>query len=134
MQRPDTMAWMLAKALEQLESADRLQRQLLGASRGEQLPTWEPLVDMVASPHGVRLVVALPGVASDRLEVALDESTVVVRGERRFGAGLFAGEILRLEIPYGRFERHIGLPYGSYRMADMQLEGGCLRLDLERIS
>lgn len=134
MQRPDTVAWMLAKAVEQLESADKLQRQLLSASQGEQLPTWEPPVDMVASSYGVRLIVALPGVASDCLEVALDESTVVVRGERRFGEGLFAGEIHRLEIPYGRFERHIGLPYGSYRMVDMQLEGGCLKLDLERIS
>lgn len=134
MQRPDTMAWMLAKAVEQLESADRLQRQLFGANLGEQVPTWEPPVDMVASSYGVRLIVALPGVVSDRLDVALDESSVVVSGERRFGAGLFSGEILRLEIPYGRFERHIGLPYGSYRMADMRLEGGCLRLDLERIS
>lgn len=134
MQRPDTLAWMLAKAVEQLENADRLQRQFLSANQGDQLASWEPSVDMVASPYGVRLIVALPGVASDRLEVALDECKVVVRGERRFGAGLFAGEILRLEIPYGRFERQIGLPYGSYRMADMQLEGGCLRLDLERIS
>lgn len=133
MQRPDTLAWMLAKAVEQLESADRLQRQLFGASRGEQVPTWQPPVDMVANSYAVRLIVALPGVASDRLEVALDESTVVVRGERRFGSGLFAGEILRLEIPYGRFERRIELPHGNYRMAEMLLESGCLRLDLERI-
>ena len=133
MRRQDPMAWMLAEAVELLQSADRLQRQFFRVGRSGGVPCWEPPVDMVANQGGVCMMVALPGVPPDRLEVVLEDSAIVVRGERSFGAGLFAGEVLRLEIPYGRFERRIGLPNGNYRLADMQLEHGCLRLHLERL-
>lgn len=133
MRRQDPMAWMLAEAVELLQSADRLQRQFFRVGQSGLVPCWEPPVDMVQGEGELSLLVALPGVTPDRLEVALEEAAIVVRGERSFGAGLVAGEILRLEIPYGRFERRIALPYGSYRLADMQLEHGCLRLHLERL-
>ncbi len=133
MRRQDPMAWMLAEAVELLQSADRLQRQFFRVSQSSAVPCWEPPLDMVQGDDGVGLLIALPGVTADRLEVALEDETLVVRGERSFGAGLVSGEILRLEIPYGRFERRIALPYGRYRLADMQLEHGCLRLHLERL-
>jgi HSP20 family molecular chaperone IbpA len=88
---------------------------------------------MVVDRNGLCLVLALPGVASDHLEVTLEEGAVVVRGERSFGAGLPVGEIIRLEIPYGRFERRVTLPYGNYRLAEVQLENGCLRLNIEQL-
>jgi HSP20 family protein len=57
----------------------------------------------------------------------------VVRGERSFGASLGPGAILRLEIPYGRFERRIRLPFGSFQLTEILLENGCLKLTLERL-
>ena len=134
MRRQDTMAWMLTEAVEQLQRADRLQRQFFRMGERSPVPCWEPPVDVVASQGELRVVVALPGVALDRLDVALEDSVIVVRGERPLGTGLLAGEILRLEIPYGRVERRIALPYGIYRLAEMQLENGCLRLHLERLT
>jgi HSP20 family molecular chaperone IbpA len=41
--------------------------------------------------------------------------------------------VLRLEIPYGRFQRRILLPFGSFRLSDMLLENGCLKITLERL-
>jgi HSP20 family molecular chaperone IbpA len=64
----------------------------------------------------------------------LESQAVVVRGERSLAGHFAAGTILQLEIPYGRFERRIPLPYDDYRVADMLLQNGCLRLTLERIS
>jgi HSP20 family molecular chaperone IbpA len=128
------MAWMLTEAVEQLQRADRLQRQYFRMGQSSAVPCWEPPVDIVAGQGELRVVVALPGVALDCLEVALEDSAIVVRGERPLGTGLLAGDILRLEIPYGRFERRIALPYGIYRLAEMQLENGCLRLHLERLT
>ena len=134
MRRQDTMAWMLTEAVEQLQRADRLQRQFFRMGQGRAVPCWEPPVDVVASQGELRVVIALPGVTLDCLDVALEDSAIVVRGERPLGTGLLAGEIIRLEIPYGRFERRIPLPYGIYRLAEMQLENGCLRLHLERLT
>lgn len=132
MRHHDPRAWMLAQAVELLHSADRLQRQLFHIGHLDDAPCWQPPVDMVANEHELGLLIALPGVAPEHLSVSLESQCLVVRGERLFGANLGTGAIVRLEIPYGRFERRIGLPAASYRLADMQFEHGCLRLHLEQ--
>ncbi len=134
MQHQATMTWMLTEAIEQLQRADRLQRQFFRIDQSNTLPCWEPAVDIAANQQELCIVLALPGVALERLDVSLEDSAILVRGERPLGSGLLEGEILRLEIPYGPFERRIPLPYGIYRLAEMQLEHGCLRLHLERLT
>lgn len=130
----DPRAWMLAEAVELLQSADRLHRQFFRIGQSSESPCWEPPVDMYQNDRELRLLIALPGVAPERFEVTLEQQAIVVRGERPHGASLSPGAIVRLEIPYGRFERRIGLPYGDYRLVDMQLEHGCLRLHLEQLT
>ena len=124
---------MLAQAVELLEGASRLHRQFFHIGQARQTPRWEPPIDMYGDALGVRVLVALPGVAPHHLEVMLEPQAVVVRGERTLGAVLDDGSILQLEIPYGSFERRINLPPGDYRIVEMQLEYGCLRLLLERL-
>lgn len=133
MQRRDPRAWMLAEAVELLQTADRLQRQFFQLGPNSESPCWEPPVDMYENNLELGLLIALPGVAPEQFEVSLEQQAIVVRGERSLGMRPGAGAILRLEIPYGRFERRIDLPYGSYRLVDMQLENGCLRLHLEQL-
>ena len=128
---PET--WMLAEAVELLQSADRLQRQFFQIGQSGESPCWEPPVDMYENERELGLLIALPGVAPGRFEVALEQQLIVVRGERPFGASIAAAAILRLEIPYGRFERRIQLPSGSFRLTEMLLETGCLKLTLERL-
>jgi HSP20 family molecular chaperone IbpA len=65
----------------------------------------------------VVIVVALPGVPPERIEVSTESTTLVVRAECPLP---FAGSrrgVERLEIPYGYFERRIRLP-------DTRLEAG----------
>lgn len=133
MRHHDLRAWMLAEAVELLDSADRLQRQFIQIGQTGESAYWEPPVDMYENDRELGLLIALPGVAPERFEVTLEQQAVVVRGERSFGSNLGPGTILRLEIPYGRFERRISLPDGNYQLVDVQLENGCLRLTLERL-
>ena len=132
MRHRDSRDWMLAEAVNMIYSADQLQRQFFQIGHVDNAPCWQPPVDMYVNEHGLGLLIALPGVAPERLVVTLESQSIVVRGERSFGTSLGTGAILRMEIPYGRFERRIGLPDATYRFADMQFEHGCLRLHLEQ--
>lgn len=133
MYHQDPKAWMLAEAIDLIEGGDRLRRQFFRIGAAEEGVIWEPPVDMSSENSALDVLVALPGVAPDDWAATLEEGCIVVRGERRFGAHFRSGAIVLLEIPYGHFERRISLPDGdSYRMVDMQMEHGCLRLQLER--
>ena len=55
-----------------------------------------------------------------------EEAGLVVRGERPMPSVCQRAAIHRLEIPYGRFERRIALPPGSYRLHEQLLEDGFL--------
>lgn len=133
MRSRDHRSWMWAEALDMLQSAERLQRQFfqLGATHGA--PTWEPPVDLYETGNELWILVALPGVTTDQLEVVIDGATLVVRGERPLPLGARGAAILRLEIPYGRFQRRIALPAGRLQILERKLENGCLVLCLQRM-
>lgn len=126
--------WMWSDAAELLQITDRLERQYFQAAQSADPLCWVPSVDMHQRSDGLAVWVALPGVAPDRYEVLLEHSTLILRGERPLEAAIGSGAIFHLEIPYGRFERRVCLPHAGYRIVDLQLENGCLRLRLERLS
>lgn len=133
MRPADSHAWMLTQAVELLQGAHRLHRQFFQLGRSGDVPRWEPPVDMYGDEQLLRLLIALPGVTPERLDVRLEQQVLVVYGERSLAADFAAGSILQLEIPYGRFERRVLLPHSDYSVADMLLQNGCLRLTLERL-
>lgn len=124
---------MWAQAMDMLEQADRLHRQFFQLSRGPARgPTWEPPADIFETPTHLSVVVALPGVASDRVEVLIDGGTLVVVGERPMPVPASA-HIRRIEIPYGRFERRFELPAGQFEIQESSLANGCLVLALRKL-
>jgi len=124
---------MLAQAMDMLEQADRLHRQFFQLSpHPSRGPTWEPPADMFETPTHLSVVVALPGVAPDRVEVLIDGGTLLVVGERPMPAPA-STHIRRIEIPYGRFERRIELPAGQFEIQESSLANGCLVLSLRKL-
>jgi HSP20 family molecular chaperone IbpA len=130
----DPTLWMWGEALEMLERADRLQRQffLLG-NAGQARPSWEPPLDIFETEGQIVVVVALPGVAPDQVEIEIDDSAIVVRGQRRLPPFCASCAIHRLELPYGRFERRIELPEGQLQLGERSLRDGCLTLALTKL-
>jgi HSP20 family molecular chaperone IbpA len=123
---------LLADAIELLREADRLQRQFFTVALGQTETCWAPPVDIVEGARTIVIRVALPGVASDSVEVSTDGESLHVVAVRALDAAPGA-RIHRLEIPYGRFERRIDLPAGRYEIDGRELVDGCLVMRLNRI-
>ena len=94
---------MWGEALSMLDRAQRLQRQFFTHAD----VAWEPPVDIVETPETLQVHVALPGVGADAITVGLDAAGITISALRAFPCREEGGQIHRLEIPYGRFERHI---------------------------
>jgi hypothetical protein len=58
---------------------------------------------------------------------------LIVVGERALPTGDRSGLIHRMEIPHGRFERHIELPPGPLELGRRELADGCLVLALRKL-
>ena len=125
---------MWAEACELLDRAERLNRQFFQPRTGPaRRPTWEPPVDVLETEGELWILVALPGVRHDQLQVVVDDGTLVVAGERPMPGREHAGVIRRLEIPYGHFERRIELPKGRFEIGRRELVDGCLVLGLRKL-
>jgi HSP20 family protein len=125
---------MWASACELLERAERMHRQFFQPRPSDaRQPSWEPPVDILETEAELWILVALPGVGADQLQVVVDSGTLVVAGERPMPGRAHAGIIRRLEIPYGHFERRIDLPPGRFEIARRELADGCLVLGLRKL-
>jgi HSP20 family molecular chaperone IbpA len=123
---------MWGEALSMLDRAQRLQRQFFTHAA----VAWEPPVDIVETGETLQMHVALPGVSADTVTVALDPAGITISAVRPFPCAGETSRIHRLEIPYGRFERHIGLqlgdPYSPLELASRSLRDGVLTLTFRR--
>jgi HSP20 family protein len=129
----DPRRWMWADACAMIERAEQMHRQffqpgLAGAPRA----SWEPPVDIFESEHDLLIVVALPGVESQDIEISSEPETLLVTGVRRLPAAARGMAVQRLEIPHGRFERRIRLPAARWELGRSTLANGCLLLTLTR--
>lgn len=127
----DLSRLMWSEALSLLEQADRLHRQFIRPA-ATAAPVWEPPVDVVETAEAVWVHVALPGAAADSIVVKLEPGTITISAHRPFPVGStrneYAAHIHALEIPYGRFERRIGLPTQALTLSGRKLQDGCLTL------
>jgi HSP20 family molecular chaperone IbpA len=116
-----------------LEQADRLQRQFFGrcAVEGDAGASWEPPVDVFEVADGIEVVVALPGVSPEDVQIHFSDGALSVRAGRA-GPANRGSMIRRLEIPYGRFARRLPLPAGRYELTRQVCMNGCLYLTLEK--
>src|SRR5262245_11843525 len=132
----DFSSWMWGEALSLLEQADRLHRQFFRVAGAESGCTWEPPVDVLESDGRLEVHVALPGVSPASITILLEPGGVVVSALRAFPGRETDANIHRIEIPYGRFERHIAVPLGDpyvgLELAGKELVDGVLILTFRR--
>jgi len=125
--------WERARSL--LEQAERVQKNFFAPQRpGTRRPSWEPPADVFETQSEVWVLVVLPGVSPESVQVELFQSDVTVCGERALPPAFRSAVVHRLEIPHGRFERRVGLPPGRYEVTRKELVNGCLFVGLAKIT
>jgi HSP20 family molecular chaperone IbpA len=126
-------AWMWSQALDLMDEAERMHRQffrLTTSSRARM--TWQPPLDVFEDEREVVIVVAMPGVPADAVEVVQEPAALIVRGTRPLPLAGSRHAVRQLEIPYGAFERRIALPPGRFEVGKPELVQGCLVLRLAK--
>jgi len=125
--------WMWAHACELLDQAERMHRQFFHlASPTPARAVWEPPVDVFEDEREVVVIVALPGVSPEDVEVHTDGGTLVVRAQSALPFAGSRGSVRRLEIPYGRFERRVPLPSEELDAGTRESADGFLILRLAK--
>lgn len=71
---------------------------------------FRPPIDLHEESERFVVRADLPGVAPTEVELAVEEGTLVLRGERRPSPGVAREAYLRVERPHGRFSVRLQLP------------------------
>jgi HSP20 family protein len=120
---------MWAEALAMLTRTDRQHREVFWPTASG----WEPPVDVLETENGLLVVVALPGVRLDEMEVVIGNGELMVTGTRRWPTRHRPARVHRIELPHGRFERRLPLPSGAYELVGQEHQDGCLLLTLRKL-
>lgn len=94
----------------------------------------QPLLDVVENASEVAVLVEVPGVAREDLEVTVEGRTVVVAGRKRSACPEGVVRFHRVEREEGRFERRVELlhPVDTHR-GRARLTGGLLVVAFPRV-
>lgn len=124
---PRNLMWAEACAL--LDRAEQLRRQFFEPTRETgRLARWEPPIDVLETERQLRIIVALPGVAPGAVQVTTEGGVLTVVAARPLPSFEGNAKIVRLEIPYGSFERRIALQLNRLQLSDQEVKNGCLVL------
>jgi HSP20 family protein len=73
--------------------------------------TWAPPVDIFETDnHDLVVRAELPGMSREDIEVSVENSTLVLKGEKKFDAEVKEEHYRRVERTYGAFHRSFTLP------------------------
>jgi HSP20 family molecular chaperone IbpA len=128
---PDERMW--SRACELIAEAERLHRQFFRLALDDAPAAWQPPIDVFEDEREIAVVVAMPGVPAERVQVTHEAGVLVVRGTRPLPVEAARYRLRQLEIPYGAFERRIPLPSGHFEIGRPELAQGCLVLRLRKL-
>ncbi len=95
--------------------------------------TWTPLADAYETPEAFVVLLELPGIGEDDVEVQVDGDTLTVKGQRR-GLSLRPDRFHRMERSHGPFLRSFQLTEEvEPGHVSAQLRDGVLRLELPKV-
>jgi HSP20 family molecular chaperone IbpA len=91
------------------------------------------LIDVLEFNRGLLVIVALPGVRPDDMQIGILDGQLLVSGTRRWPISQRPVVVHRVELPHGHFERRLPLPCGAYQIVEQDHSDGCLLITLRRV-
>jgi HSP20 family protein len=76
----------------------------------EGVGSWLPAADVHETDSSLNVVLELPGLSQDQIQINVDGDELVVEGERRMKRGDASETFHRVERNYGSFSRRFRLP------------------------
>ena len=76
--------------------------------RGDR--AWAPVVDIYEDENSVVVKAELPGMDEKDIEISVDDSTLLIRGEKKTEEEFKEENYHRIERAYGTFQRVLSLP------------------------
>jgi HSP20 family protein len=94
---------------------------------------WTPPCDIFENPEAVKIVVELPGVKPEDVNLSIENNLLTIRGEKRQAAEEQTERVHRYERTYGAFERAFALPNTvDPDRVEAQFENGLLFVTLPK--
>lgn len=94
---------------------------------------WIPAMDIEEEDDRIRLLVEVPGVKPDDVEVTVENGVLTVSGEKKYERQSGSNGSRTFERRYGRFERSVRLPqHVDADQITAHHENGVLTLDLPK--
>ena len=122
---------------QMLNQMQGIMQSLQGAASLEHVSssTWQPLVDIYERADCLIIVVELPGVKQEHIQVTTSEGVLRITGVRSKQIPEGTQQVHLMEIPYGPFVRFVKLPpCASIKRIDVEYVDGYLTLRVHRIS
>ena len=95
--------------------------------------TWAPPVDIYETENDIVLKAELPGVDPKDVEVRVEDSTLYLKGERKFEKEVKNESYHRVERSYGSFARSFSLPNSiNAEKVKAEFKDGLLTLTLPK--
>jgi len=78
----------------------------------EEVPrgVWSPPVDIVERENELILKVDLPEMNQNEIDIKVEESILIIQGERKFIKETSEDNYIQIERPYGNFKRTFAIP------------------------
>jgi HSP20 family molecular chaperone IbpA len=94
---------------------------------------WEPPADVYEDEREIVVIIAMPGVTAERIQILSEPGALIVRGTRPLPLVGPGHAVRRLEIPHGHFERRLSLPPERMELGAPETLNGCLILRLRKL-
>ncbi len=94
---------------------------------------WSPAVDIYETDSELVLTAEIPGIEEKDIEINIEDSTLTIRGERRFEKETKEENYHRIERSYGSFFRSFTLPsYVDHEKIEAEHENGILKIRMPK--
>ena len=112
--------------------------QLFGRTYGEggervRGAQWSPPLDVYETPERYVILVELPGVGSEDVDISVEDNVLTLTGERKFYEGRGEDEFHRVERRFGMFGRTLSLPTTANPEAiEASFDAGVLTIEVPK--